>query len=89
MSVVIEKEKEYVIHAPPPTHSIITILLLIVFVIACLPDAKELDEDATIETFMSRAFPSMISLQTLIYTRILFSTFIFSITIVSVLPGQG
>ena len=83
------KDKVYVTHAPPPLQSVITLICLGAFIIACLPTREAVDEVATIDVFTNRVFPHLVSLQFLIYARATFSILVFSVSLFSVFPGNG
>jgi hypothetical protein len=83
------KDKVYVTRAPPPLQSIITLICLGAFMIACLPTWEAVDEVATIDVFTNRVFPHLVSLRFLIYARITFCILVFSVTLISMFPGNG
>jgi hypothetical protein len=60
--------------APPKLHSVVIIVGFLAYFLYRLPSLESLDEVATIEAFTNRIFPKLISLQTLVYIRLLFAT---------------
>ena len=89
MTTVSEKDKKYATQAPPPIHSILTILCVIALCVPAFPSFEEIDEVATIDTFTSRVFPDLVSLELLVYTRVAFCLLVFSVTFFSAIPGNG
>lgn len=90
MTTVKSCSKEaYDSNAFPPLHSILILTCLLAVFLYIFPTLEEIDKKATIEVFVNRVFPELISLETLVYTRAAFSLFIFSVSIYSLLPGNG
>ena len=83
------KDKVYVSHAPPPFHSVITLISLSAFFVAFLPTWEAVDKVATMDAFTNRVFPDLVSLRLLIYIRVSFCILVFSITVLSMFPGNG
>lgn len=81
--------KAYDSNAFPPLHSILTLTCLLAVFLYIFPTLEEIDKKATVEVFVNRVFPELISLETLVYTRAAFSFFIFSVSIYSLFPGNG
>jgi hypothetical protein len=83
------KDREYVTHAPPPMQSIVVLTAMLSVFLACLPTWEAIDTVATIDTFTNRVFPDLVSLEMLIYIRAAFGFLVVSVTIFSMLPGNG
>ena len=86
---VTSKDKEYVTHAPPPIHSIFVLSGMVAVFCAGLPTWEAIDTVATSGTFTNRVFPDLVSLQMLIYIRAAFGLLVVSVTLFSMLPGNG
>jgi hypothetical protein len=89
MSTVTEKDKEFVASAPPPLHSVLTILGLFVGFLQLLPSWHDIDEVATVECFTNRVFPDLISTSVLIVIRCACSILVFGTTLYSLVPANG
>jgi len=82
-------EKERMNRVPPPTHSVISFILIAFLAIAMMVSKEELDENATIDLFTHRLFPDLLSLQGLVFVRTMFAIFIWGITILTVFFDEG
>jgi hypothetical protein len=89
MSTASDKDKVYAMNAPPPIHSIVTMLGMLAFFVPCLPTLDAIDEVATVDTFTHRVFPDLVSLELLVYTRAAFALLVLAITTYSMIPGNG
>ena len=72
--------------APPPIHTVVTVLLMIILSYALRPSLEDIDNVASIETFTNTIFPSVDS-STLGWIRIAFACIISVTTIKNIVEG--
>ena len=73
----------------PPWHAVVTVVSLLIGFVVLFPSIESIDEVATTETFTKVVFPELISIETLIYTRLAIGIFIIGLTIQTVVFSNG
>jgi hypothetical protein len=74
--------------APPPWHAVLLIAIMSACSIWSLPSLEKLDEIATIETFTTRLFPSLLSIRQLALIRAGIAAVVWGTTVYNlVTPG--
>jgi hypothetical protein len=81
--------EQHVEIAPPPTHSVVLLLLMVAVFTKLLPSFDSLDHIATTETFTKRLFPNILSLQGLVMIRASFAIGMLALQIHTIFFSQG
>lgn len=79
-TVATQEEVIVVTSAPPPVPIVALVGLFIAVFTATFPSLENIDEIATVDTFTSRVFPSLLSMKALAWIRLAIAAFCFLVS---------